>query len=88
MKYSDRLKEIGFEKRGTPSNASSLRNPSKNMAYAPSVTITPTTICVKPLKLAKTNRIIREQRFGGAFNFCLGQLLIRRAVKILEVMFS
>ena len=69
MKYVERLKEIGQDK---PATSSSLTSPLKNMAYAPSVTITPTTLCVKPLKLAKTNRIIRESKFGGPFNFCLG----------------
>ena len=49
------------------------------MAYAPSVTITPTTICVKPFKLAKTNRIIREPKFGGILNFCLGLFSISRS---------
>jgi hypothetical protein len=72
MKFSDRLTEIGQERRAAPSHVSSLTNPPRNMAYAPSVTITPTTVCVKPFKLAKTNRIIREQKFGGVFNFCLG----------------
>jgi len=65
QKYTDR--------RTTSTCASSLENPPKNMAYAPSVTITPTTIYVKALKLAKTNRTIREPKFGGIFNFCLGK---------------
>jgi hypothetical protein len=68
------MKEIEEEKgREATSNESSLTNPPKNMAYAPSVTITPTTVCVKPFKLAKTNRIIREAKFGGVSNFCLGK---------------
>lgn len=72
MKYNDRLQEINQDKRVVTSNTSSLMNPSKNMAYAPSVTVTPTGVYVKPLKLAKTNRVIREPKFGGPFNFCLG----------------
>ena len=61
------------EKGPEPSDESLWTSAPKNMAYAPSVTITPTTICVKPLKLAKTNRIIRESKFGGVSNFCLGK---------------
>ena len=72
MKYSNRLKEIDYEKRATSSHVSTLTQQARNMAYTPSVTITPTTICVKPFKLAKTNRIIREPKFGGILNFCLG----------------
>lgn len=72
MKFAQRLKDIGDERRGDDSHVSSLTNPPRSMAYAPSVTITPTTICIKPLKLAKTNRIIREPKFGGVANFCLG----------------
>jgi hypothetical protein len=73
MKFTERLKEFGQEKRASPTHVSSFTNPPNNMAYAPSVTITPTTVCVKPFKLAKTNRIIREPKFGGVFNFCLGK---------------
>ncbi len=73
MKFSDRLKEFDQEKRASPTQISSFTNPPNNMAYAPSVTITPTTVCVKPFKLAKTNRVIREPKFGGVFNFCLGK---------------
>ena len=40
-------------------------------AYVPSVTITPTTICVNPLRLVKTNRVLREQKFGGNLMFAL-----------------
>jgi hypothetical protein len=43
-------------------------------AYVPSATITPTTICVRPLKLSRLNRIIREKRFGGCLNFALIEL--------------
>ncbi len=38
-----------------------------NEAYIPSVTITPTTIRIKPLKLCRTNRVLRAvKQFGGA----------------------
>jgi hypothetical protein len=33
--------------------------------------LTPTTICVKPLKLVKTNRVLREEKFGGHLMFAL-----------------
>lgn len=72
MKSSDRLRQIFEEKRAAPSYVSSFTSTTRNMAWAPSVTITPTTICVKPFKLAKTNRVIREPKFGGVYNFCLG----------------
>ncbi|CAF5104060.1 unnamed protein product, partial [Rotaria sp. Silwood1] len=72
MKYIERQKENGYEKRTSSSHASSLMNSSRNRAHAPSVTITPTTICIKPFKLAKTNRVIREPKFGGVYSFCLG----------------
>ncbi|CAF2396824.1 unnamed protein product [Rotaria sp. Silwood2] len=71
MKYSERQKENGQEKRASSSHVSLLMNQSRNRAHTPSVTITPTTICVKPFKLAKTNRVIREPKFGCVFNFCL-----------------
>ena len=38
-----------------------------NEVYVPSVTLTPTTIRVKPLKLCRTNRVLRAtQQFGSA----------------------
>jgi len=38
-----------------------------NEAYIPTVTITPTTIRIKPLKLCRTNRVLRATReFGSA----------------------
>ncbi|CAM4756921.1 unnamed protein product [Rotaria magnacalcarata] len=74
MKYSASSQENGHERRAATSSGSSLIHPSRNMAYAPSVTITPTCVLVKPLKLAKTNRIIRESKFGGPFNFCLVEI--------------
>jgi len=49
----------------------SLHNPPKHYAYVPSVTLTPTTICVKPFKLVKTNRVLREKRFGDKLMFAL-----------------
>jgi len=70
MKYAQRMKETAQDR---PSE-SPFAHSSNNMAYAPSVTITPTTICVKPLKLAKTNRIIREPKFGGITKFCLVEM--------------
>lgn len=39
----------------------------ENEAYIPSITITPTTIRIKPLKLCRTNRVLRATReFGSA----------------------
>jgi hypothetical protein len=49
----------------------SIYNPPRHYAYVPSVTLTPTTICVKPLKLVKTNRVLREEQFGGNLMFAL-----------------
>ncbi|CAF0876200.1 unnamed protein product [Adineta ricciae] len=49
----------------------SIHTPPPNYAYVPSVTLTPTTICVKPLKLVKTNRVLREPQFGGNLMFAL-----------------
>ena len=49
----------------------SIHNPPKHYAYVPSVTLTPSTICVKPLKLVKTNRVLREEQFGGKLMFAL-----------------
>ncbi|CAF0731356.1 unnamed protein product [Adineta steineri] len=37
----------------------------KNEAYIPSVTLTPTTIRIKPLKLCRTNRVLRANREFG-----------------------
>ncbi|UJR28016.1 hypothetical protein I4U23_009276 [Adineta vaga] len=74
LKFTNRLLEIGQEKKAAPTHVASLTNPPRNKAYAPSVTITPTTVCVKPFKLVKTNRTIREAKFGGTFNFCLVEI--------------
>ena len=49
----------------------SIDTPPQHYAYVPSVTLTPTTICVKPLKLVKTNRVLREKQFGGKLMFAL-----------------
>ena len=45
----------------------------RNEAYIPSVTLTPTTIRIKPLKLCRTNRVLRaREQFGKAlYNFAL-----------------
>ncbi|CAF0755386.1 unnamed protein product [Adineta steineri] len=49
----------------------SIHTPPRHYAYVPSVTLTPTTICVNPFKLVKTNRVLREQQFGGNLMFAL-----------------
>jgi len=49
----------------------SIRKPPLHYAYVPSVTLTPTTINVKPFKLVKTNRVLREEQFGGNLMFAL-----------------
>ncbi|CAF1018924.1 unnamed protein product [Adineta steineri] len=50
----------------------SIHTPPCHYAYVPSVTLTPTTICVKPLKLVKTNRVLRaKEQFGGHLMFAL-----------------
>lgn len=51
---------------------SSIQSPST--AYIPSVVITPTTIKIRPLKLCKLNRVLREEKFGGIQNFALIEL--------------
>jgi len=47
---------------------------STSAAYVPSIVITPTTIKIRPLKLCKLNRVLREERFGGCLNFALVEL--------------
>ena len=42
-----------------------LQTENKNEAYIPSVTITPTTIRIKPLKLCRTNRVLRATKEFG-----------------------
>ncbi|CAF4014709.1 unnamed protein product, partial [Rotaria sordida] len=45
----------------------SLDSQTNTETYVPSVTLTPTTIRIKPLKLCRTNRVLRaEQEFGKA----------------------
>lgn len=60
------------EERQTWISRATIEQPPKNYQYVPSVTLTPTTIAIKPLKLCKTNRILREKKFGGPFHFALG----------------
>ena len=44
---------------------SSLNTQSNTETYVPSITLTPTTIRIKPLKLCRTNRVLRaEHEFG------------------------
>ena len=46
---------------------SSLKSTRETETYVPSVTITPTTIRLKPLKLCRTNRVLRaREEFGTA----------------------
>ncbi|CAF0754772.1 unnamed protein product [Adineta steineri] len=88
MKHVKRLEEIGQEKRAAPTHVTSLTNPPPNKAYAPSVTLTPTTICVKPFKLVKTNRTIREPKLGGSLNFCLVEIREETGEALLASHFS
>ncbi len=46
----------------------------ESTAYIPSVVLTPTMIKIRPLKLCKLNRVLREKRFGGVLNFALVEL--------------
>ncbi|UJR09769.1 hypothetical protein I4U23_013996 [Adineta vaga] len=43
-------------------------------AYTPSIVITPTTVRIRPLKLCKLNRVLREKKFGNILNFALVEL--------------
>ena len=47
---------------------------SKGTAYIPSIVLTPTVISIRPLKLCRLNRVLREERFGGCLNFALVEL--------------
>ena len=47
---------------------------SKGTAYIPSIILTPTVIFIRPLKLCRLNRVLREKRFGGCLNFALVEL--------------
>ena len=51
-----------------------FRDVSTSAAYIPSIVFTPTTIKIRPLKLCKLNRVLREKRFGGFLNFALIEL--------------
>jgi len=61
----------GFKKEEGKQERWSIHTPPAHYAYVPSVTLTPTTICVNPLKLVKTNRVLRESQFGGNLMFAL-----------------
>jgi hypothetical protein len=52
---------------------SKIESDDENEAYIPSVTLTPTTIRIKPLKLCRTNRVLRAtEQFGTAlYHFVL-----------------
>ena len=52
---------------------SSLESDDQNWVYVPSVTITPTTIRVKPLKYCRTNRVLRAKRLGGEKRLLFGK---------------
>ena len=52
---------------------SSLESDDQNWAYVPSVTITPTTIRIKPLKYCRTNRVLRAKRLGGEKRLLFGK---------------
>jgi hypothetical protein len=71
--YQSRQARMRAEERQTISLKTTIKQPPKNYQYVPSVTLTPTTIVIKPLKLCKTNRVLREKNFGGPFNFALGK---------------
>ncbi|CAF1684220.1 unnamed protein product [Rotaria magnacalcarata] len=64
-------RQQGKKKDGNQQERWSIRTPPRNYAYVPSVTLTPTTICVNPFKLVKTNRVLRESKFGGNLMFAL-----------------
>ncbi|CAF1377919.1 unnamed protein product, partial [Didymodactylos carnosus] len=51
-----------------------LKQPPKDYVYVPSIMLTPSTICIRPLKLCRTNRILREQQFGGHLTFALVEI--------------
>ena len=70
--YLSRQARIRVEEKQTCLMKTTIKQPPKNYQYVPSVTLTPTTIVIKPLKLCKTNRVLREKKFGGPFHFALG----------------
>lgn len=45
-----------------------------SFAYVPSIRITPTTRQVRPLKLVKKHRLLREQNFNDPFSFALVEI--------------
>ncbi|CAF3820630.1 unnamed protein product [Adineta steineri] len=47
---------------------------STSTAYVPSIVLTPTTIKIRPLKLCKLNRVLRDRLFGDVLNFALVEL--------------
>ena len=55
-------------------NLPNFNQSTLSTAYIPSVVLTPTTIKIRPLKLCKLNRVLREKRFGGVLNFALVEL--------------
>lgn len=61
----------GIKKEDAEQERWSIHAPPRHYAYVPSVTLTPTTICVNPFKLVKTNRVLREPQFGGNLMFAL-----------------
>ena len=48
---------------------SKLQSKNATEAYVPSVTITPTTLRIKPLKLCRTNRVLRADQYEGRLIF-------------------
>ncbi|CAF1489284.1 unnamed protein product, partial [Didymodactylos carnosus] len=67
--YDRKLAESQYEM------ISTINISSKKYTHVPNVTITPTTIQIKPLKFCQTNRVIREvDQFGPSTNFALVDL--------------
>jgi hypothetical protein len=78
----DKEIEVGIDEYDTKYQRSKQRNlkmsyfnqNGSSTAYIPSIVLTPTTIKIRPLKLCKLNRVLREKRFGGVLNFALIEL--------------
>ncbi|UJR28069.1 hypothetical protein I4U23_009325 [Adineta vaga] len=70
-KSSNNFQLQGVKKEEGEQERWSIQTPPRHYAYVPSVTLTPTTICVNPFKLVKTNRVLRESQFGGNLMFAL-----------------
>ena len=68
---SHSFQQQGVKKEEGDQERWSIHTPPRHYAYVPSVTLTPTTICVNPFKLVKTNRVLREPHFGGNLMFAL-----------------